>query len=236
MRLTFWLAALLSTLMAWADPATMTKGSQRMEITVERMEGGQWKTVDPSLVFTENDQIRFRFRANFAGYLYVMNQSTSGNYTQLFPREDTGRQNRINNNREYLVPATDGSFRVAGPAGHDILYWMVSPIEIGGAPGGSPVPPPPERSVAPLAPITPRCDDTLFRARGECLDSSAGPKGLTNSRDLPPNLMSVAQQPPENELYFIRDRKSAVVASPKPLSGPVIYEFHLAHKAATAGR
>ena len=110
---------------------------------------------------------------------------------------------------------------------------MVSPIEIGGAPhkenSSTPasVPPPPEKVAAPAVQMTPRCDDALFRSRGECLDSSAGPKGLTNARDLPPNLTGVAQQPADRELYFIRDRKAAVVSSPKPLTGPVIYEFHL---------
>lgn len=230
MRGLLWLAPLLAAAMACAQSAATPKGTQRMEITVETLEGGQWKTVDPKLVFAADDQIRFRFKANFPGYLYVMNQSTSGNYTQLFPREDTGQQNRIQTGKEYLVPATEGSFRVAGPAGHDILYWMVTPIEIGG--GGHPaaVPALPEKVAVPVNQMTPRCDDTLFRARGECLDSTAGPRGLTKNHDLPPNLTGVAEQATERELYFIRDKKASVVASPRPLSGPVIYEFRLAHK------
>ena len=112
---TLWLASLLMSVVSLAETTSAPKGAQRMEITVERMDAGQWKTVDPNLVFAADDHIRFRFKASFAGYLYVMNQSTSGTYTQLFPREDTGQQNRITAAKEYIVPATEGSFRVAGP-------------------------------------------------------------------------------------------------------------------------
>lgn len=236
-RVVLQVLGLLCAVSAWADSTSATpKGTQRMEIVVEKMDQGEWKAVEPNMIFSSDDHIRFRFRANFAGYLYVMNQSTSGNYTQLFPREDTGQQNRISASREYMVPANEGSFRVAGPAGHDVLYWMVSPIEIGGTSGRTTsarmtVPPlPTEKPAAPPVQMTPRCDDALFRARGECLDSSAGPKGLSKPSELPSNLSGVSQQPPDRELYFIRDKQAAVVSSPKPLSGPVIYEFHLAHK------
>ena len=39
--------------------------------------------------------MRFRFRTNFDGYLYVTNLGTSGKYEQLFPRQETGQDNRI---------------------------------------------------------------------------------------------------------------------------------------------
>jgi len=61
------------------------QGPYRMEIVLERRDAGTWKTVYPGLVLEQNDRVRFRCRTNFDGYLYVMNQSTSGTYTLLFP-------------------------------------------------------------------------------------------------------------------------------------------------------
>ena len=188
--------------------AVGTEGPHRMEIRLEKREGGSWKAVDPGLVLAANDHVRFRFRANFDGFLYVTNHSTSGTSTLLFPREDTGTQNRVLANKEYLVPATAGSFRVDGPAGYDVVAWMVSPVELG-KPTASPVPP------APPASMKPRCDDAILRARGECVDSNAGARGLDTEGS--------------KDLVIIREKKASVVSSPSPLKGPVTYEFRLAH-------
>jgi hypothetical protein len=32
------------------------------------------------------------------------------------------------------------------------------------------------------------------------------------------------------DLFIIRKDKAAVISSPEPLEGPVVYEFHVAHK------
>jgi hypothetical protein len=209
-----------------------TPGSNRIEMKVERKEGSEWKQVDPALVFGQRDRIRFKFRTNFDGYLYVMNQGTSGDYTLLFPRQDTGEQNRVAAGKEYVVPSTQGSFRITGPAGHDVVFWMISPIELKSGEGSSrsgyvPLPPPPNRAAS-AASVRPRCDDAIFRARGECIDPAAGPRALPESNTLPENLSRVPRMK-SRELIFIREQESAIVSSPVPLKGPVIYEFRLAH-------
>ncbi|MCE5310522.1 MAG: DUF4384 domain-containing protein [Acidobacteriales bacterium] len=213
---------------AFPQAKSLGSGPQRMELTLERREGSVWRIVDPGLVFAQNDRVRFRFRTNFDGFLYVMNQSTSGKYEMLFPREDTGEQNRIEAGVEYVVPATQGWFRISGPPGHDVLYWMVTPLSLGSQPKYTPLPPPPKAGPAPLR-MTPRCDETIWRARGACIDSSAGPKGIRGEEGLPENLKGVPGAT-SRELFFIREKSSSVVSSPEPLQGPVIYEFHLAHK------
>jgi len=221
------MAASLLTL--WAQPSS-PQGPYRMEIVLERRDAGAWRTVDPGLVLAQNDRVRFRFHTNFDGYLYVMNQSTSGTYAMLFPSEETGRENRIQAGKEYLVPATQTLFRIAGPPGHEIVYWMVTPAELRTEePKYVPLPPPPPVEKRMPANMTPRCDDAMFRARGECIDTSAGPKNLTSRELLPENL---AQVPSEGSggLMFMRKQHTAVVSSPVPLKGPVIYEFRLAHK------
>ena len=106
----------------------MAQGAHRMELMLERLDGSTWKTIDPALVLAQGDRVRFRFRTNFDGYLYVTNQSTSGKYEQLFPREETGQDNHIVAGKDYQVPATSVAFRIAGPPGHEVVYWLVSPV------------------------------------------------------------------------------------------------------------
>lgn len=223
-------AVLISCLAAplCAQTKSLGEGPLRMELALDRQEGSAWKVVDPGRVFAQGDHVRFRFRANFAGYLYVMNQSTSGKYETLFPRQDTGEENQVEAGKEYIIPATQGSFRIMGPAGQDILYWMVTPLPLGAAPKYVPLPPPPKPGPLPHN-LVPRCDDTLFRARGECIDSSAGPRGVHHEEELPENLNAVPDAR-SRELLFIREKDLSVVASPGPLSGPVVYEFRLAHR------
>lgn len=202
------IAGFLFGLAASGQPALANDGPHRMEITLERRDGNSWKAIDPGLVLDRNELVRFRFRANFDGFLYVTNHGTAGTSTLLFPREDTGLQNRVQANREYVVPATAGSFRVDGPPGQDVVSWMVSPVELGRPPvNAAPATPP--------ASMKPRCDDAVMRARGECVDASAGARGLESGAS--------------KDLIIIRQKKASVVSSPAPLKGPVTYEFRLAH-------
>jgi hypothetical protein len=220
---------LLLAVAAWGQTKTLSQGPHRMEITVERLDAAAWHSVDPGLVFASGDRVRFRFHTNFDGYLYVMNWSTSGKYEQLFPREETGRDNRIRAGREYLVPATQTAFRIAGPPGHEVVYWMVTPGEVSDIhPEYTPLPPPPPKDLPKT--MIPRCDDAMFRSRGECIDTSAGPKLTARGEELPQNLAALAKGQGQRDLVVVRQQNTSVVASPVPLTGPVVYEFHLAHR------
>jgi Domain of unknown function (DUF4384) len=204
-------------------------GGYRMEIMLDRLDAGAWHAVDPGLVLDHSDRVRFRFRTNFDGYLYVLNQSTSGNYEQLFPREETGQDNHVRSGNEYLVPATDTLFRIDGPAGYEIVYWLVSPVRLSN--GFRSAPPPPRSPGEKTAPPTllPRCDDSILRSRGDCIDNGAGLKLVPRDGQLPQNLAGAAPQKPQ-DLLLLRQKEASVVSSPVPLDGPVIYEFHLAHR------
>ncbi len=204
---------------------TMNVGAHRMEISLERLDGAAWHTVDPGLVLAQGDRVRFRFRTNFDGFLYVMNQSTSGKYEQLFPRQETGQDNRIASNKDYQVPATSTAFRIAGPAGFEVVYWLITPARLGDLVPhlGTPT--------SPAKPLTliPRCDDTLLKVRGDCIDTSAGPKLVPRGEVIPDNLAQAADKG-QRDLLFMRQKDTAVIASADPLTGPVIYEFRLAHR------
>ena len=205
----------------------MTEGSHRMELMLERLDNNTWRPIDPGLVLNQGDRVRFKFRTNFDGYLYVMNQSTEGKYEQLFPREDTGQQNKIVASSEYLVPQTSSAFRVVGRAGYEIVYWLVTPARL--ADSAAPRTPPGPSTPKPAPTLIPRCDDTILKARGDCVDSSAGPKLIPRGEQIPEHLANPFKNGP-SDLLFLRQKNTAVISSPEPLNGPVMYEFRLAHR------
>jgi len=221
------LAAALASPQTPAPTRTLTEGGHRMELVLERLDRDTWRAIDPGLVLAQGDRVRFKFRTNFDGYLYVMNQSTSGTYEQLFPREETGQDNRISASREYQVPATSAAFRIAGPAGYETVYWLVTPARLSDtAPRYQP---PPATKSAPPA-LIPRCDDTIWKSRGDCVDPSAGPKLVPRGEAIPQNLVGPSLSRDQRDLLFMRQKNTAVISSPVPLAGPVIYEYRLAHR------
>ncbi len=230
MRFRAWAAGAALTAcgaIAFSQARVMNEGAHRMEITLERMDGASWHSVDPALVLAQGDRVRFRFRTNFDGYLYVMNQNTSGKYEQLFPREETGQDNKVAGNKEYQVPSTSTAFRIAGPPGFETVYWLVTPARLSDAPPRLGAPPTASRSKPPT--LMPRCDDTVLRARGDCIDHAAGLKLVPRDAEVPQNLAAQADTA-QRDLLFMQQKDTAVIASSAPLTGPVIYEFRLAHK------
>ena len=214
---------------AWGQARVLNQGAHRMEIVLERAgAGGSWQAVDPSLVLEPNDRIRFRFHTNFEGYLYVTNQGTSGRYQQLFPSSGAGGDNHVRPGQEYLLPTAKADFRVTGPPGMDIVYWLVSPARLadlprlfpGDAPSGQPAKPPT---------LVPRCDDAVLQARGDCVDHAAGLKLIPRDA-LPQPPLSEAAGRAERDLVFLREQDTTVVSAPASLTGPVIYQFVLAHR------
>lgn len=200
--------------------ASCAFAQQRLEITIEKREAGAWKATDPAHVFYEGDQLRFRFKSNQPGFLYVVNEGTSGEQSTLFPTAEAGSDNRIEAGKEYLIPSTAGAFRVTGPQGYDNVYWVLSPIRIGEPAKYRPLPPPPPPNAVP-ANLSPRCDDTILKARGECVDNRAG---------LKPN--NPAGMSPR-ELFFVRKGDQSIVSVPPvktAANAPVTYQFRIAHK------
>ena len=223
-------AILFALLVCECPTGVRAADSQNIRLTVERQDRTGWQAVNAALVFAPGDHLRFRVSSSFSGYLYVMNQGTSGTYELLFPRSDTGSDNRIQASRDYIVPASQGWFAVSGPAGQDVIYWLVSPVEL--SERYRPLPPPPPQPVLPSS-LRPRCDDSILKARGDCIDDSAGVKPVPPGEVLPRNLSGAAAGA-SRELTFIQDKsggkESVLLSSPEPLSGPVIYELRLAHR------
>ena len=192
------LPAVLALYIAFHGPLP---AQQRLEITIEKREAGEWKAADPNHVFSEGDQVRFRFKSSGAGFLYVVNEGTSGSNTTLFPTAQTGTNNKIEGGRDYLLPSSSAAFRVTGPPGHDTVYWILSPVKIEASVPYKPLPAPPPPNQLP-ANMSPRCDDSVLKARGECVDSTAG---------LKPNKLPNMQP---RELLFVRKGEQSIVSVP----------------------
>jgi hypothetical protein len=216
-----WIALLAASSLG---SAAAQQRETRMEITVERKEGQAWKAVDPALVLASGDVVRFKFKPSFDGYLYVTDYGTSGKYTLLFPRQETGQKNLVTAGNEYLIPATGAVFRVSGPAGYESVYWYISPVALGTF-DLTPSRPPTHRP--PI--LLPRCDDTAMRARGLCLDAQAGPRQINETDKLPDDLTSV-RRGASRELTILQEENQMVVSAAGPATAPLLYEFRLAHK------
>jgi len=199
---------------AFLPGLAVAQATQWVEIVLEKHDKSAWRQIDPASVLERGDQIRFRFRTNYEGFFYVINSGTSGAQTLLFPRQETGRQNSVSAKTEHLVPATGAAFQIAGPPGQDIVYWVLSPVALegdsdsllrsGGLPDAARHPPPR---------LIPRCDGTILKARGDCIDSTAGPRSTMSSRDL----------------VIVQDHEVTRISSPKSLTEPAVYEFRIAH-------
>ena len=233
LRIALRIGAMVMPAMLVCSTQGQTAKPLRMEILLEKEDHGKAVVMEPGHVFESGDRLRFHFTPSFGGTLFVMDRGTTGSYTLLFPKEDTGTNDRIEAGKAYMLPATDkGWFRITGPAGHDVVYFVVTsakagttvtPASVPHLPPPQPPPPPAQQGEAP-ADMTPRCNDELFRARGDCIDLTAGPKAAGSQ--LPSNLSGMAPR----DLFIIRKEKTTVVGSTEPLDNPTVYEFHLAHK------
>src|SRR5271168_725234 len=221
-------------------PSGSKSGSKLMEVVLEKKSGDIVQAMDAGHVFKTGDILRFRLRPAFDGFLYVTDLGTSGKSSLLFPRDETGSDNRIDRTREYVVPATpDGWFEVAGPVGYETLYFIMSPVALVGAavpnaqPNPTPNPNPGIPQGTPPPGVHPRCNDEIFKARGECVDGTAGPRKVDPQATLPPTVRDLfGDTPPDSsarDLDFTKKSSTSVVTSVKPISGPVVYEFLLAH-------
>jgi len=212
------------------DEAKSPEAAAQILISVERETPQGWQIVDPAQVLDSGTRLRFRFKSSFPGYLYVMNQGTSGAYVTVFPGADSGIDNRVTPGEEITVPQTDGVFRLTGPSGYDVLFWVLAPARwaAGSNSNYRPLPPPPQTG-SKLNTLTPRCDDSVFRARGECVDVDAGIQKVEKPEQLPSN---VSQAPglQARDLAFEKGKEVSVVKVPAKPTGPVVYEMRIAHK------
>ena len=152
--------------------------TEPMSITVERARADAWDPVDASIVFKGGDEIRFRLRSSEAGYLYILNETASGERMWIFPAAGSATENRLEPGRDYTIPAGDAAFRVADQPGYDSVYYILTSVRLPSMPSALP---PPERAPSKSS-LIPRCKETTLRARGLCMDSSAGTRRVQDAQ------------------------------------------------------
>lgn len=197
--------------------------SRKVEVVVERAKGSDWETVDARTVFEPGQQIRFRFRSGFPGYVYVLDETSAGDFVWLFPEENSGLNNKVASGAWSLIPATQGAFEIPKNPGFETIYWIVSPTPLrdikGEALRGS-------RTTA--RSMTPRCDEpSLLKARGTCMDSHAGPKPLTDTGRVQ-DINGAALR--SRDLSFDRSPQTNVVKAKTRPEEALVYEFWIAHQ------
>jgi hypothetical protein len=195
-----------------------------LQIALERkLPDGKIEPVASNHVFEPGEVVRFRVTSDFDGYLYVMDQGTSGQFATVFPGTDAGADNRVHQGQSFSIPVTDGSwFQISGPPGFDVLYFLLSPAPLATPPASAFVAP------GPVSSLTPRCNDAAFRARGECTDISAGPAALPRNAPLPAPIAPIAGMA-SRDITVVKKQDQVTVGSNGSRTAPVIYTFRLAH-------
>ncbi|MDH7571131.1 MAG: DUF4384 domain-containing protein, partial [Armatimonadota bacterium] len=84
-------------------------------------------SVDGDTTRMEGQTIVFKVRSEKAGYLNLIDCGTSGEITVLYPNA-FHKNNYIEANREYLIPASDAEFEIQtqGPAGRELVKAIVT--------------------------------------------------------------------------------------------------------------
>ncbi len=213
---------------------TQSELNHRIDLVLEQKKGDSTQAMDPTHVFSQGDLIRFRLRSGVNGFLYVLNQGSSGKFEQLFPRDELLQSRHIATNSDYLVPASgNGWFAIKDPPGFETVYFLISPLDLGKALPNAAAQlenaPVPQADPDTPAPGRPRCDDELFKARGECLDRDAGMKPIQKGEVLPERLRLI-DPATSRDLVVVQEEKDTSVSSTKPFAGPTIYRFRIAHK------
>jgi hypothetical protein len=218
-------SSIVLALLAAASQTTAPPAARPgLDISLERKTAaGKIEPMAPDHVFEPGDVIRFRVKSDFDGYLYVMDQGSSGSFSTVFPSQQAGADNSIHKGQSYLLPATDESwFEIGGPSGFDVFYFLLSP---------SPITPPSAASFASPAPASsmrPRCNDAIFKARGECTDISAGPAPVPRNAPLPAPIAPIAGAA-SRDITVVKKKDGVTVGAGGDRTAPVIYTFRLAH-------
>ena len=211
-------------------------GPGQITIRLEKRSGDHATKVPQNTVFKAGDILRFQLTSSMAGYLYVVDKGSSGTTSTLFPGANSLHgDNRIEPGHGYLVPADgDGWFEVTGQPGFDVLYFLVSETPMNLAAAAAPEPPeakPGSAAPGPELPssLLPRCNDAIFKSRGECLDDSAGPSALPPDAPLPREIGALAGTA-SRDILLSEDETGTTVRPAASAKLPLVYTFRLAHR------
>ena len=92
-----------------------------------RDSSGKYNEVSPTAVFHSGDFLHLSIMANQPGYLYVIQQGTSGSWSPIFPTKDSAPDsNKVESGKVVEIPAGSGAFRFDTTPGQEKLFIVVS--------------------------------------------------------------------------------------------------------------
>ena len=180
---------------------------------------GKYVEVLPSTVFHSGDHVKLSIMANHSGYLYIVQQGSSGNWSPIFPSQDTPRgANYVESGQVYEIP-NDGAFELNKQAGKEHLFILLStsPIsDLDGAIFGLQDP----KTVAPPSPAQAPNSETLEASNRitDTLIQQLSSRDLVPVREQVNTSASDGAQQSEKAIYVVNSlssgsQESRVVAS-----------------------
>jgi len=112
-----------------ARPHLVSLVSDRLGLRYTLMQkdpGGRYLDVAPSTVFHSGDHVKISIMANHAGYLYIIQQGSSGNWSPIYPSQDATRgTNYVEAGKVYEIP-NDGAFELNKQPGKEHVFIVLS--------------------------------------------------------------------------------------------------------------
>jgi hypothetical protein len=91
--------------------------------------------VDPDTTFHSGDKVRFTFEPNIDGFLYLVQEGSSGKWTMLFPNPQiNGGVNAVQRGQKYAIP-TQGWFVFDKTAGTERAFVFLTKEPLSQLPG-----------------------------------------------------------------------------------------------------
>lgn len=97
-----------------------------------RDKDGKYNEVSPTAVFHSGDDLKLSIMANQPGYLYVIQQGSSGKWAPLFPPAGSSAEsNKVEQGQLTQIPGGKGAFEFNTQPGEERLFIVLSrrPIE-----------------------------------------------------------------------------------------------------------
>lgn len=216
------LLTMASFFVARAQEPSPAPQKNKLQLSVECWTRNQWRGVDAQTVFKQQDRIRFRFRTSLSGYLYILNRSSSGQVSWLYP-PPADPSNRVDSGHEFFIPGAEGSYAIGGPPGFDTLYWILrsTALAIPQVNGG--------QLEAPSTLIS-RCPEEDRQKELACIDKNAGPKAITDPKKLEAAL-GISDSLVARDLTFeTKPQATEIGTDSDGSSSGIIYEVRIAHR------
>jgi Domain of unknown function (DUF4384) len=99
-----------------------------LRYSILRRDAGQFVEVPPNTIFRAGDRIRLSLMANDKGYLYIVQQGSSGTWSPLFPTaEINSGHNLVEAGQNYVIPSGKGeSFVMDEHAGEESVFILLT--------------------------------------------------------------------------------------------------------------